>query len=142
MSYSIAYSHFYFAFAFLLKTDFEYFIYRYLKNKSNQPKDPFVPLQRRASTVPAVSDYQDTYRKHATRPRSTKRPPRTPRERNPAPMTLQTSMRAEFRPKFHEFQGRPPLAKHVRSDVHQYLCIKSVIVKGLLFFKSPPSSFC
>ena len=42
---------------------------------------------------------QATYQAHDLRPRSTKRPPPSPRDHNPPPMTFSTNQRTDFVPK-------------------------------------------
>ncbi|XP_076457679.1 uncharacterized protein LOC143291611 [Babylonia areolata] len=64
------------------------------------------------------TDYQSTFKaKNSPRPRSSKRPPPTPRNPNPAPMTFETNQRSEFKnlghvervkPIVHEEQYEPP----------------------------------
>lgn len=62
---------------------------------------------RRLRSHPDVSDYKDTYKLNANvRPRSSKRPPPSPRDPHPPPMTLTTNQRDDF--KAPKATGRPP----------------------------------
>ncbi|XP_052807111.1 uncharacterized protein LOC128236268 isoform X2 [Mya arenaria] len=66
-----------------------------------------MPKPRRLRSYPDVSDYRDTF-KHAkdVRPRSSKRPPPSPRNPNPPAMTFSTNQRDDF--KAPKEVGRPP----------------------------------
>ena len=74
--------------------------YRHYKaRKVNARGEQRVIQKKRASTVP-VSGYQDEYPAHEhPRPRSTKKPPPTPRDPNPPPMTFWTNQQSDYTPK-------------------------------------------
>ena len=86
---------------------------RYTKNRRNAKQDDNARIVRKVGK-PSLTDYQATYtNKQSHRPRSSKRPPPSPRDRHPPPMLTRTVQQDEFRPKFEEFEGRPALLKKV-----------------------------
>ena len=70
----------------------------------------------------AKTDYQLTYDKKNMRPRSSKRPPQTPRDMNPPPMSFETFQRSVFVPKDIGVRAEP-IVFVSESQKHAY-CIK------------------
>lgn len=77
------------------------------KGRRHKRRKDTIVKPRRLRSYPDVSDYRDTFKQpQNVRPRSSKRPPPSPRDSNPPPMTFVTNQREEFRtPKE---TGRPP----------------------------------
>ena len=70
------------------------------------------------------TDYQQTYYKKNIRPRSSKKPPPSPRDRNPPPMTFDTFQRSVFVPKDIGVRAKP-------------VVIVSIILKMTIFTVTP-----
>ena len=97
-----------------------HFFFRYTKNKVNAPKAGHERIMQRAVVAPPKTDYQATYTHKNLRPRSTKRPPPSPRDRNPPPMQMSTVQRDEFVSKFDQYEGPPASFKKVSSSYDMF----------------------
>ncbi|XP_060589971.1 uncharacterized protein LOC132745164 isoform X1 [Ruditapes philippinarum] len=75
-----------------------------------------IPKPRRLRSYPDVSDYRDTFKQpNNIRPRSSKRPPPSPRDPNPPAMVFSTNQREDFRAPRET--GRPP--DYAPKDVYE-----------------------
>ncbi|CAD5118516.1 unnamed protein product [Dimorphilus gyrociliatus] len=68
---------------------------RFHKSKKENACQPFEKTNKKQGPFPETH-YQEAYRKKQSRVRSSKRPPPSPRDPNPPPMTFETWQRSEF----------------------------------------------
>ena len=80
--------------------------FRFHKNRQHKGQSNARVMPKRSTTVP-LSDYQSTYQHHNTRPRSSKKPPPTPMNPCPPPMTFSTNQRSDFIPKDPRVRPQP-----------------------------------
>ena len=74
--------------------------------RRHKRRKEMMPKPRRLRSYPDTTDYKATFTQKNVRPRSSKRPPPSPRNLNPPPMAFSTNQREDF--KGHDKTGRPP----------------------------------
>ena len=84
-----------------------YIISRAYKSRKNRVDKQLRIGPRVGNAQVPKTDYQMTYDRKDVRPRSTKRPPPTPRDTNPPPMTFETFQRSVFVPKDIGVRAQP-----------------------------------
>lgn len=91
---------------YMITTYFLFFII-ILNNRRHKRRKEQIMKPRRLHSYPDISDYRDTFKQpNNIRPRSSKRPPPSPRDPNPPPMYFDTNQRDDF--KAPKETGRPP----------------------------------